>query len=292
MSMYKFNYVIPEEFNNKTVLDYISSFGLGNEKLKALKNEKTIYIDNQVSSLKSLLTTGNTLTLLFKEEDAIPAYKSHLDIILEDEYLLIINKAPGVAVHTDGAKYTVNTLANMVSYYYKSKGYNIPVWYLHRLDFDTSGIIVFCKDPLSMAKLSYELSHHDFRRDYLALVSGIYNESEVINLPIGRDRHVNGKYRVSDTGKEAITEVDVVKKFKRYTLVRLSLKTGRTHQIRVHMAYKGHPLLGDALYGGGNRYIERQALHSCYISFMHPIYNKLVELDLALPKDMKKLVEL
>lgn len=287
--MYEFKY--QPKLNNVTILDYLNSFHLGNEKIKELKKPNRILINGKSEGFNYKLKENDLLTLLLDEVDPVDSYKSHLDILYEDSYILILNKPASLAVHTDGAKYTTNTLQNMVKYYYDKKNYHIPVWYLHRLDFDTTGIIVFCKDPLTMSFLSYELSCHNIKRDYLALVSGIYPNSEEINLPIGRDRHVNGKFRVSDTGKESITNVEVIKKFKRYTLVRLSLKTGRTHQIRVHMAYKGHPLLGDTLYGGGNRYILRQALHSYYLKLVHPITNELIEITCEMPSDMKKLLK-
>lgn len=288
--MYKFNYIIQKSFSDLKIFDFLTYFHLGNEKIKILKKTGYILINEEAASINSIIKENDKLTLCLDEDIEVKPYKAHLDIIYEDDYLLIINKEAGLAIHSDGAKYIDNTMQNMVAYYYKKKGYNLPVWYLHRLDFDTTGLIIFCKDPLSMAKLSYELSTHDLKRDYLALVSGIYPNDELINLKIGRNRHVNGKYIVSPTGKEAITTVNVVEKFKRYTLVRLSLKTGRTHQIRVHMSYKGHPLLGDTLYGGGTRYIERQALHSAYLEFEHPIYNKHLSLAAPLPKDMEKLV--
>lgn len=289
--MYKFNYIIQKSFSDMKIFDFLTYFHLGNEKIKILKKTGYILINEEAASINSIIKENDKLILCLDEDIEVKPYKAHLDIIYEDDYLLIINKEAGLAIHSDGAKYIDNTMQNMVAYYYKKKGYNLPVWYLHRLDFDTTGLIIFCKDPLSMAKLSYELSTHDLKRDYLALVSGIYPNDELINLKIGRNRHVNGKYIVSPTGKEAITTVNVVEKFKRYTLVRLSLKTGRTHQIRVHMSYKGHPLLGDTLYGGGTRYIERQALHSAYLEFEHPIYNKHLSLAAPLPKDMEKLVK-
>lgn len=289
--MANYKYIITEKFNNVSIDEFLQEFHLGNEKIKQLKKTGSIIVNNEIKDLSYILKSKDELVLSNDETRDIIPFKSRLDILYEDDYLLIINKPVGVVVHSDGALNTTNTLANMVGSYYERKGYDIPIRYLHRLDCDTSGIIVFCKDILTMSSLSNELANHNIRRDYLALVSGRYNENEIIDLPIGRDRHVNGKYRVSNTGKRAVTEVEVIKKIKRYTLVRLSLKTGRTHQIRVHMAYKGHPLLGDTLYGGGISLINRQALHSYYLFLKHPILDKDIEIYCKPPKDMAKLME-
>lgn len=287
--MYQFDYLIDN--NYESILQYVNQFTLGNEKIKHIKKVNHLQINGIYKDINAPLTKGDKLTIFLDEEERIKPFKAFLDIVYEDSNLLIINKRAGLAVHTDGAKYQDNTLANMVRYYYDKKNLNIPVWYLHRLDFDTTGLIIFVKDPLSMAKLSASLANHEIKRDYLALVSGVYKEDELIDKPIGRDRHVNGKYRVSETGKVAKTSVRVLKVFKRYTLVRLSLMTGRTHQIRVHMAYRGHPLLGDTLYGGSTTFIKRHALHSAYLTLNHPLTNKEITLYSDLAQDMKKLIK-
>ncbi len=287
--MYKFNYDIKKDY--PTILAYLKEFKLGNEKVKQLTKKDHLYLNGNKVLINNSLKKGDILTLCLDEDEKIKPFKSHLNIEYEDDNLLIINKGLGLAIHSDGAKYQDNTLSNMVAYYYQKKNLNLPVWYLHRLDFDTTGLIIFVKDPLSMSKLSDELASHKIKRDYLALVSGNYQADEVINKPIGRDRHINGKYRVSPTGKDAITSVKVLKYFKRYTLVRLALQTGRTHQIRVHMAYKGHPLLGDILYGEGTTYIKRYALHSAFLTLNHPISGEEIKLFSKLPLDMKKLVD-
>ena len=288
--MATYTYKIREEFDGLTVLEFLTKYKLGNEKIKEFKLNGSVFINGVEAKSFSRLSKDDTLSLVNTDSLDIKGFKAHLDIIYEDDYLLIINKPVGCVVHSDGALNQENTLANMVAYYYEKKKYDIPVRYLHRLDYDTTGIIVFCKDILSMSYLSDKLASHDFRRDYLALVSGDVKADMTIDFPIGRDRHVNGKYRVSKTGKPAITHVKVLDHFKKYTLVRLSLETGRTHQIRVHMAYKGNPLLGDSLYGGGMKLINRQALHSYFVSFLHPITGKNIELSAKIPYDMKKLI--
>ena len=280
-----FNYMINKKYQNKTISEYLSSFHLGKEKIKKIKT----YINDELKPHDTILKPFDKLTIENDEALDIKPYQYKIDVAYEDEYLLIINKPAGFIIHDDGNN--IDTVANIVANYYQEKGLNIPVRYIHRLDKDTTGILIFAKDPLSMSKLSNELESHEFKRDYLALVKGNYNKTNIINLKIGKDRHINGKYRVSPTGKDAITYVSVLNTSKDYSLVRLSLKTGRTHQIRVHMSHLGHPLLGDIMYGGDNKFIKRCALHSYYVEFTHPITSKKISLSIPLPPDMDKLVK-
>lgn len=286
MAFYK--YKVNE--GGKMVVDYLSSFNLGKEKIKYYKQKDKLFINDQVANLNTILNKDDILILRNDEDklDLKPLEKK-INILYEDDYLLIINKPVNIVVHSDGAKNIDNTLANAVAYYYKNKGYDIPVRYVHRLDKDTTGIIIFAKDPLTEAYLASLIEKRELHRDYLAIVSGKVDKEMVIDKPIGRDRHINGKYRISDTGKEAITILKPIKSLNKYSLVRLSLKTGRTHQIRVHLSSIGHPILGDILYGGNLNLIKRQALHSYYVKFVG-IDGKKVEIISKLPYDMNKIV--
>ena len=189
-------------------------------------------------------------------------------------------------IHSDDNQNVDNTLANMVANYYISKGLNIPIRYLSRLDRDTTGVIMFIKDPLSLAKLSLER----FKKTYQALVSGKLDKDQIINKPIGRNRHINGKYRISETGKEAKTIVHVKKVYKNYTLIEANIETGRTHQIRVHLSSIGHPLLGDSLYNGNMNILKSLALHSYALEFIHPILYNKIRVECEMPLEMRKLV--
>lgn len=283
----KYNYKINEANYQKTVLDFVTHYHLGNEKIKRIKD--FVYINDKKSSISDSLYLGDILTIDDNEVLDIPCLDKRIDILYEDDNVLLVNKPIGIAIHSDGNENANNTLANMVASYFKRRNLDMPVRYIHRLDYDTSGIVIFAKDILTMSYLSYLLENHKIRRDYLAFVEGVCDDEFRIEKPIGRNRHVNGKYIVSKSGKMAITNGKTLEKYKGRCLVRLSLETGRTHQIRVHMASIGHPLLGDKLYGGSLKLIQRQALHSYYVEFDNPITKKRIQISCKLPADMDKL---
>lgn len=288
--MASYRYRILKEFNLMTVKEYLEYYHLGKDKIKKIHNND-IYINDKYMDINSRLFTDDILTISDNECLNITPFKKKLDIIYEDDYILIINKPVGVIIHSDNNQNTTNTLSNYVASYYKAKKLDIPVWYLHRLDKDTSGLIVFCKDILSMSYLSTELEEHKINRYYRAIVEGKIEKDEIIDYNIGRDRHINGKYVVSKTGKEAITYIKVVKNYSKYTYIELKLETGRTHQIRVHLSSIFHPLLGDELYGGNKKMIDRCALHSYHINFIHPITKEIIDVYSNIPNDMKCILE-
>lgn len=282
---YKYNIT---EFNYKyNILQFLESFNLGKEKIKTYQNN--LYINNVKSSINSILNIGDELIIKTDETLDIKPLNKRIDILYEDDNLLIINKPNQIHIHSDGNENIDNTLSNMVSNYYIKKNLNMPVRYIHRLDYETTGIIIFAKDPLTMSYLSNKLVSHELRRDYLAFVEGKILSDMIIDKPIGRNRHDSRKYLISKNGKPAITNLQVIEVYKNRSLVRLSLKTGRTHQIRVHLTSTGHPLLGDSLYGGNTKYISRVALHSYYVNFINPVTGKKIEQYCKLPPDMEKI---
>ncbi len=274
------------------VIDFFSSFYLGKEKINYFKNNKnSILVNDKIVDINHILNVSDKLVLVTNETLDTKPLKKKINIIYEDDYYLIINKPINILVHSDGAENQDNTLVNAVTYYYQNKGYDFPVRYCHRLDKDTSGLMIIVKDPLTESYIKALIEKRELHRSYLALVEGIIDKNMTINKPIGRNRHINGKYMVSPTGKEAITMIDSVKCFKKYTLVSVELKTGRTHQIRVHLSSIGHPILGDSLYGGAMNLIQRQALHSYKVEFVNPHALKPLKFEAPLPFDMNSLIK-
>ena len=280
---------INEKFNNFNVEELFNYYHLGKEKSKGVK----IFINDVEKNKSSVLKEDDILKIEYKEEIDFLPLDSKLEILYEDEHLLIVNKPAGILVHPD-SKDKNGTLVNMVSNYYHKTNQNITVKYLHRIDVDTSGIVVFGKDILTTSYLMNEISNHTFIRRYLCLCSGNFLEDEgTYNYPIAENRYVANKKRVSPTGKKAVTNYKVLEKLKKnLNLCLVQLETGRTHQIRVHFSYKGHPLVGDALYNGNTNLMKRQALHSYEVDFKHPISEKRIHIICDMPIDMYKIYKM
>ena len=242
-----------------------------------------------------------------------------LDIVFEDEYLMIINKPAGMVVHPAYMNFT-GTLVNAILFYAAQKNESLSdingferAGIVHRLDKDTSGLIVVAKDEVAHRKLSNLFFHHNIIREYNAICWGRFKVSKKeIDTKIGRDKKDRTKYIVvsdGEDGKRAITEYEVIKEFEYMSLVKLKLKTGRTHQIRVHMSYLNHPVFGDLTYGGRvphnlqltsnlkaqiNNLLDimpRQALHAKVLGFKHPMTNEQMYFESDLPADMQEVIK-
>lgn len=215
----------------------------------------------------------------FEEYDVEPEYMD-LDVLFEDDHLIVVNKPAGMDTHPN-EQGQLGTLANGVAFYFQSTGTCTKVRHIHRLDRDTTGAVLFAKNKLAGAILDRHLENREIKRTYLALVHGIIKQkSGKIDAPIGKDRHHPTRKRVSPSGQRAISHFKVVQAYpaNNMTLVELELQTGRTHQIRVHMSYLGHPLIGDTLYGG-KPLAPRQALHAVKLTLHHPITNEMISCE-------------
>lgn len=219
-----------------------------------------------------------------------------LDIIYEDEDVVVVNKARGMVVHPAAGNYT-GTLVNALLYHcHNLSGINgvIRPGIVHRLDKDTSGIMICAKNDAAHLSLSEQIQNKTAQRTYLAVVRGnIKNDSGTIETQIARDKNDRKKMAVvTEGGRQAITEYEVMERFGKYTIVKCRLKTGRTHQIRVHMEYLGHPLVGDPKYSPMKTpfSINGQALHSLTLTFVHPRTHEQMSFEAPLPEDMKKIV--
>lgn len=192
-------------------------------------------------------------------------------------------------VHPD-SKDKRGTLVNVVANYYNKNNIKRNIRYIHRVDKETTGIVIFAKDFLSEAILINENENFLIEKIYLALVSGYFKEKEgKINYKIAKKPYSNLMMVDNKFGKEALTFYKEIKRYNDYSLVMFNIKTGRTHQIRVHSSYLNHPLLGDVMYGGNKKLINRVALHSYNVKFVHPILNTKMDIKCKAPNDMKHL---
>lgn len=214
-----------------------------------------------------------------------------LEIIYEDEYMVVLNKKAGIPTHPSGKHY-MGTLANGLMHHFMEEGRPITIRPVNRLDRNTSGLVIFAKSSHIQHLMSLEDYKPNFVKEYLAVAQGrVKADTGIIDAPIARERIHSIKRVVREDGDKAVTYYRVIKRYADYSLIGIVLETGRTHQIRVHMAYLGHPLLGDELYGGSQEKIARQALHAYNIKMLHPITHSNLNFRAELPEDMKKLIK-
>ena len=215
-----------------------------------------------------------------------------LDIRYEDKYLMVINKPSGMVVHPAPGNYT-GTLVNALLFYLNKKSTkNLRPFIVHRIDKDTSGLMVVAKDEKVETLLGNMVKNKEIERKYYALVYGVIpNDTGTIDAPIGRDSKNKLKMAVTKDGKNAITHFKVIKRYKDKTLIECTLVTGRTHQIRCHMAYIGYPLYNDPIYSNKKSDEFGQFLHSHSIKFIHPVTKDVISIECELPKKFKDYLE-
>lgn len=239
------------------------------------------------------------LSLPESVEPDIAAEDIPLDILYEDADLLVVNKPKGMVVHPAPGHYS-GTLVNAVMYHCSGSlsGINgvMRPGIVHRIDRDTSGSLIICKNDTAHDSIAAQLKEHSVNRIYHAIVYGVLKEDEMtIDAPLGRHPKDRMKMAVVSGGKRAVTHVQVLKRFQKFTYVSCRLETGRTHQIRVHMAYIGHPILGDEVYAPGRKSPVKcesgQILHAKVIGFSHPASGKYIEFDAPLPDEFRHLLE-
>lgn len=290
-----FSYIIPTEYENSTLLTFLKSMNFSAPTITHLKRtENGILLNDEWARVRDKLHTNDILTITLidaESSDKIVPSNLPLNIVYEDNDLIIIDKPAGMPIHPSQGNYE-NTLANAVAYYYAQKQEPFVYRCINRLDRDTTGLLILAKHMHSASLLSNMVKNREIHREYLAIAEGKIPSSGTINAPIGRvpgstiERQVNHEH-----GDYALTTYKRLSYSNGYSLVSLKLETGRTHQIRVHMKHIGHPLPGDFLYNPDYSVIQRQALHSYRLSFMHPIEKTPLEFISPLPDDMKKALQ-
>jgi 23S rRNA pseudouridine1911/1915/1917 synthase len=284
---------VPSEWVGQAVEEILKfQVKVPKKQLHELRVEKGVLLNGEHVHWQLSVKKNDRLYIhCFRDEDygVIPE-DLNIDILYEDDHLLIVNKPINMDTHPN-EKNQLGTLANGVAYHWQLLGLQTKVRHVHRLDRDTSGVILFAKHPLASALLDQALEKREIKRTYLAFVQGVLQKKKgIINEAIGRDRHHPTRRRVSPTGQKATTHYEVVTINKKLaiTTVKLDLESGRTHQIRVHMSHLGHPLLGDHLYGGVTTSINHQALHAISLNLTHPITNETLTIEAPLPLPLEK----
>ena len=277
--------------DNQTINNILQNeLKISSRLLYKLINMQKIYINNTPCDTREKAHQQDILTIDFNyEEDNsnIVPMKMNLDIIFEDDWLLIINKPAGIAIHPSILHYS-DSLCNGVRFYFDEIGLKKKIRPVNRLDLNTSGLVVFAKCEYIQECLINQMKNNEFKKEYLAICEGsFYEKVGTINLPIARKENSIIERCISDNGQPSITHFEVLKDLGKYSFVKCSLETGRTHQIRVHMSAIGHPLIGDSLYGSTSSLINRQALHCYHLTFKHPITNIVLNFYGEIPYDFK-----
>ena len=278
----KLTYVNSSKYSNvKEVLK--AKFSMSDRLLLKLKKLDRIYLNGDVTSVNHPVLENDLIEcyLDYEEDNSniIPT-EMPLNIIYEDEAYIVVNKPAGIPVHPS-MQHFEDSLSNGVKYYFDSIGLKRKIRPVNRLDRNTSGIVIFAKNAYIHDRLSNLMQANLFKKEYIAICEGFFEEKAgTINAPIARKENSIIERCVSPLGASAITHYNVLKEFSidghDMSEVHVVLETGRTHQIRVHMAYIGHPIVGDTLYGTKSDFIDRQALHAYKIEFVHPISGKLL----------------
>ncbi|MGF6989058.1 23S rRNA pseudouridine1911/1915/1917 synthase [Lachnospiraceae bacterium PF1-21] len=297
-------YFTVAESDNERIDKFLSEEleDISRSRIQKLIKDGCLSVNGKTAKASYILQAGDELALEIPalKEPEIPAEDIPLEILYEDDDLIFVNKPKGMVVHPAPGHYT-GTLVNALMYHFKDSlsGINgeLRPGIVHRIDMDTTGVLVVCKNDKAHAALSEQLKEHSITRVYEAIVTGnIKEDTLTIDKPIGRDIKDRKKMSVhSKTPREAVTHVQVLKRFGDYTYIKCQLETGRTHQIRVHLKSIGHPLLGDSLYGPKNapfKNLQGQTLHARILGVLQPTTGEHLEIEAPLPDYFSKLLEI
>lgn len=289
------------DLENMRLDAYISSKeeNMSRTNIQRLIEEGNVLVNGQKKKISYKVQMGDNIEINIPEakETNIRAENIPLEIVYEDKDIIVVNKPKGMVVHPangnpDGT--LVNAIMNICKDSLSGIGGEIRPGIVHRLDKDTSGLLIVAKNDLAHINMSKQIKDREVKKIYIALVKGNINENEAtINMPIGRSTKDRKKMAVRKDGKEAITHFKVLKRYGDYTLLKVKIDTGRTHQIRVHLAEIGHPVVGDMVYSKGkNEFgVEGQMLHAQSLEFKHPITGQEMHLEADLPQYFKNVLK-
>ena len=291
-------YIVSQEEKGKRLDTYIPSVDTDITRTSAqrLIEDGNILVNGKNAKVSYKIQENDKISVEIPEPKQIElkAQNIPIEIIYEDSDIIVVNKPKGMVVHPANGN-PDGTLVNAIMAICKDSlsgiGGEIRPGIVHRIDKDTSGLLIVAKNDNAHVKMSEQIKNHEVKKTYIALVRGVFKENEAtIDMPIGRSTSDRKKMAVNKNGKNAITHIKVLKRFDKYTLLKVNIETGRTHQIRVHMSYLGHPLLGDDLYGGKLNLIARHALHAYKLKFTHPFTHEEICISSPMPDDMAKLI--
>ena len=298
----KQSYLVPEEFQGERIDKYLSEAccGLTRSYLQKLLKSQLVEVDGKAVKNSYRVSAGETVELEVPEavEPEIEAEPIPLDILYEDKDIILINKPKGMVVHPAAGHYS-QTLVNGLMYHCRGElsGINgvMRPGIVHRIDMDTTGVLIVCKNDFAHTSIAEQLKVHSITRKYYAIVHGVIGEDEgTVDAPIGRHPVDRKKMSINyKNGKHAVTHYRVLERFKQFTYVECQLETGRTHQIRVHMASLNHPLLGDSVYGPSKCpfKLQGQTLHAGVLGIIHPRTGEYMEFSAPLPEYFENLLE-
>lgn len=284
-------YRITKPDEGKTIKDFLLQSGFSGQSIVELKKiPESILLNGVWEYVNCRMKEDDVLKVCIAEEESsekILPVRLPFPILYEDEDIVVVNKPADMPIHPSLNNYE-NTLGNAAAYYFAKQGKSFVFRCINRLDRDTTGLTILAKHMVSCSMLQSAMLERKISREYLAIAEGVFKEREgTVDVPIGRKEGSTIERMVDyENGERAITHYRVLEQRENAAMVALTLETGRTHQIRVHMTYIGHPLIGDFLYNPKNKGMIRQALHAWHLSFAHPITKELMQFEAPVPDDM------
>ena len=297
--MYK--YIVKNEDKGKRLDRYVTEQNaeITRTAVQRLIDEKNILVNGKEQKVSYKVNENDVVEVEIPEPKKIEikAEDIPIEVIYEDSDIIVVNKPKGMVVHpgngnVDGT--LVNAIMAKCEGSLSGIGGEIRPGIVHRIDKDTSGLLIVAKNDKAHVNLSEQIKEHKVKKTYIALVRGVVKENEAtIDMPIGRSKTDRKKMAVCKDGKNAVTHIKVLKRWEHYTLLQVNIETGRTHQIRVHLSYIGYPIIGDYTYSNGkNEFgVVGQCLHAQKLEFKHPITNKIMELEAPLPEYFQEIIQ-